>query len=144
MAGWRGDLAAITAALMLAACGSAAAPPAPAPEVTVGAAEQAILQARAAAAPDYAPAAFRQARDKLDAAEAALARGDRERARRLAVEAQVDAELAEATAEKMKNTAVLRDVERSLKALGENLSPPPAPPVIAPPGSARRAPGSAR
>lgn len=72
---------------VLAAC--ATEPP---PTAELAAARAAVEQAGPGA--DYAPKELAAAQTKLSAAQAALARGDNVRARRLAQEAEVDARLA--------------------------------------------------
>jgi hypothetical protein len=89
-----GRLAALAALLVLAACASA-----PAPVQEVADAERALQAASAADAGNLAPAAFDKARQKLAAARSALQGGEHVRARRLAEQALVDAEVAQAAAE---------------------------------------------
>ena len=105
----------------LAACSSAEAP-----RQEMGTAQEAVSQARETEAPQYAPAAFGKANGKLAQAQAALAKGEHERARRLAEEASVDAELAQATAENTRNKAALDKMQRSIKTLQAQVHEAPA------------------
>lgn len=77
----------------LAAC--AGDPP---PEAELGAAEVAVTQAEQANAPAQAPGPYQLARDKLERARDAIEDGENLEARRLAEQALVDAQLAEAQA----------------------------------------------
>lgn len=70
----------------------------PAPNQQVLASEAAVTSATSAGAADLAPTELRTARDKLAQAKAAVAAEHNEHATRLAREAQVDANLAEAKA----------------------------------------------
>ncbi len=82
--------AALAAVFGLAACASDVPPP----TAQLGASSQAVLAAERANALQYAPVDLQTARDKLAAADAAMRADERTRARRLAEQAQVDAELA--------------------------------------------------
>ena len=77
----------------LAACASG-----PQPDAEMAAAELALDQAEDADAAARAPAPYALARDKLERARAAMADGENFEARRLAEQALVDAQLAEAAA----------------------------------------------
>ncbi|HSJ97842.1 MAG TPA: DUF4398 domain-containing protein, partial [Myxococcota bacterium] len=77
----------------LGACAST-----PPPLTDLAAADAAIGAARAAGAADFAPVEFRFAEDKRQAASAALDGRDFPLARQLALQAEVDAALAEAKA----------------------------------------------
>ena len=80
-------------ALSLAACAST-----PPPEGEMARADLAVSQAEDADAATHAPAPYALAQDKLERAHEAVADGDNVEARRLAEQAAVDAELAEAQA----------------------------------------------
>lgn len=88
--GWR------AAAVLSASIGLAACADVPPPTAQLGASSQAIQTAEQAGALRHAPAEFQTAREKLAAADAAMRKDERTRARRLAEEAQVDAQLAAA------------------------------------------------
>jgi len=92
--GWRAA-AILSASLGLAACASEAPPTA-----QLGASAQAVQNAERAGALQYAPVEFQTAREKLGAADNAMRDDDRTRARRLAEEAQVDADLAAVRAQR--------------------------------------------
>ncbi|WP_188262680.1 DUF4398 domain-containing protein [Azospirillum tabaci] len=87
--GWRAA-AILSASLGLAACAGSVPPP----TAQLGASAQAIQQAERAGALEHAPAEFQSAREKLAAADAAMREDERTQARRLAEQAQADAELA--------------------------------------------------
>lgn len=87
--GWRAA-AVLSASLGLAACASDVPPP----TAQLGASTQAVLTAERAGALQYAPVELQAARDKLAAADQAMRADERTRARHLAEQAQVDAELA--------------------------------------------------
>lgn len=92
--GWRAA-AILSASLGLAACASEAPPTA-----QLGASAQAVQNAERAGALQYAPVEFQSAREKLGAADNAMRADDRTKARRLAEEAQVDADLAAVRAQR--------------------------------------------
>jgi hypothetical protein len=105
-------LAAITA---LSAC--AGTPP---PQAEVAAARGMIEQAAPTAA-RYAPEELRDAQAKLGAAEAAMAREENEKARRLAEQAAVDARLALAAANNERMAAAVAEVNEGVRTLREQL-----------------------
>ncbi|MCW2235734.1 DUF4398 domain-containing protein [Azospirillum canadense] len=86
--GWR------AAAVLAAAAGLAACADVPPPTAQLGASAQAVQTAERAGALQYAPAEYQSAREKLGAADTAMRNDDRTKARRLAEEAQVEADLA--------------------------------------------------
>jgi len=88
--------AVLSAALGLAACATDVPPP----TAQLGASSQAVAAAERANALQYAPVELQAARDKLASADAAMRADERTRARRLAEQAQVDAELATARAQR--------------------------------------------
>lgn len=87
--GWKAAVI-LSASLGLAACAGSVPPP----TAQLGASAQAIQQAERAGALEHAPAEFQSAREKLAAADAAMREDERTEARRLAEQAQADAELA--------------------------------------------------
>jgi Domain of unknown function (DUF4398) len=89
----RGGVAGLFAAILLAACGSV-----PPPQEQLAAADLAIRAADAAEAGARAAAPLREARAKLEQARAALEAKEHLAARRLAEQALVDAQRAEAEA----------------------------------------------
>lgn len=105
---WRAA-AVLSAALGMAACASDVPPP----TAQLGAASQAVQEAERANALQYAPVALQSARDKLAAADMAMRADERTRARRLAEEARVDAELATVTSQRAVTQQAATAVRRS-------------------------------
>jgi Domain of unknown function (DUF4398) len=91
--GWRGNIIAVAITAGLAGCASD-----PAPEAELAAAQVAVDEAEEANAPAQASGPYELARDKLDRAREAVEDDDMVEARRLAEQALVDAQLAEAQA----------------------------------------------
>jgi hypothetical protein len=83
----------------------------------VSQAELAVNDATVSEADAYAPVDVRLAREKLDRAQAAYDDGDYDRARRLAEEALVDAQLAEARADNESASAEARALESDVEVL---------------------------
>lgn len=95
--------------------GCASGPP---PRQEMAVADFAVNEAEEAEASRYAPVDLRSARNKLGAAERAMAEGDYVEARRLAEQALVDAQLAEAkarTATQLRNVEALRQSVETLR-----------------------------
>lgn len=90
---WRGIMIGAGLVIGVAACASD-----PAPEAELAAAEVAVDEAEKANAPAQASGPYELARDKLDRARDAMEDGENLEARRLAEQALVDAQLAEAQA----------------------------------------------
>jgi hypothetical protein len=108
----------VSAVLLLAsACASAP----PAPVVPLEAARVAIISAEQADAGRYAGAELSEARQRLAAANAAVAAKDMVAAERFAEQARVEAELAAARTEQAKALAVNREMGRGAEALSEEL-----------------------
>jgi hypothetical protein len=108
--------AAATGALLLNACAST-----PEPKAQLQAAQQAIADAERADAARHAADDLSDARNKLNAANAAAASKDMEQAARLADEARVDAELASARTAALKAQAVTDEMRRGSEALQEEI-----------------------
>jgi Domain of unknown function (DUF4398) len=100
----------------IAACASG-----PAPEAEMGAAELALTQAEDAEAAAHAPAPYALARDKLERARTAMADGENVEARRLAEQALVDAQLAEAEARSAVARESAAELRQSIETLREQL-----------------------
>jgi hypothetical protein len=83
----------------------------------VSQAELAVQDATVSEADAYAPVDVRLAREKLNRAQAAYDDGDYDRARRLAEEALVDAQLAEVRAENESASAEARALESDVEVL---------------------------
>jgi len=104
------------AAAALAACAST-----PPPVGELGAAKATIERAQAPAA-RYAPAQLLAAQEKLTRAQVAFDRKDYERARRLAEEAEADAQLALAMAQSGQARESLSEVQRGIATLQQELT----------------------
>lgn len=116
-------------ALTVAACASG-----PIPNEKIALARQSVQRAEQAGATELAPVELTTARDKLQGAEKAAADHDARRADHLAEQANVDAQLAEATAQEHRSHKAEMELEASLQALRQEASqseppPPPAPPA---------------
>jgi len=108
----RGGVAVLVAAILLAGCGSV-----PPPQEQLAAADLAIRAADEAEAGARAAAPLNQARDKLEQARAALEAKEHLAARRLAEQALVDAQRAEAEASAAAAGEDLEQMQRSLEDL---------------------------
>lgn len=102
---------------LLAGCSS----PPKAPDQALQAAELAIASAEQARVADYASPELGEARDKLTAARAAVAKEEMVSAARLAEQARVDAELAMAKAEAAKAQAVNDELGKNINTLEQEL-----------------------
>ena len=111
--GWRGIVIGAGVVVGLAACASDSAP-----EAELAAAEVAVDEAEEANAPAQASGPYELARDKLERARDAMEDGENLEARRLAEQALVDAQLAEAEARSevaRQNAAELRTSVETLQ-----------------------------
>ncbi len=106
------QLATALAVLFLAGCAST---PAPTAELAVSTA--AVARAVSAGGSDLSSMEMRNARDKLDRANLALAAKDHDRARMLAQQSQVDAQLAQAKAESTKARKAADELQESNRVL---------------------------
>jgi hypothetical protein len=104
-------------ALAITACASAPLPP----TRELQAAQTAIDSAEQARVADYASVELGQARDKLAAAKAAVQQTDMDKARRLAEQSQVDAQLALARAQAVKANQVNEEMLKSTNSLKEEM-----------------------
>jgi len=109
--------AAIAGFLSLSACATAPQPPTQA----LQAAESAIASAEQDRVADYASAELRQAREKLSAARAEVRNEEMVKARYLAEESRVHAQLAAAQAEEIKAKAVNDDMQKSIDTLKQEM-----------------------
>jgi septal ring factor EnvC (AmiA/AmiB activator) len=87
----------VAAAIFMAGCAST-----PAPTEQMAISRAAVSNASSAGGNEFAPLQLKSAMEKMDGAERAMAEKNYERARQLAEQAQVDAQLAEATARSAK------------------------------------------
>jgi hypothetical protein len=106
-----------TGFLALAACASTPQPPTQA----LQAAESAIESAEQARVADYASGELTLAREKLTAARAAVRNEDMVKARYLAEESRVHADLASARAEELKSKAVNDEMRKSIDTLKQEM-----------------------
>ena len=116
MTAWRESAAVVVVACLGLACASKP------PRDALAKAEEAVARARAEDAAEHAPLALRKAEDKLAEARDA-ARDDDEygKARRLAEQAEVDAQLALVEAERAQAEEAHDEVERGVHALEEEI-----------------------
>ena len=95
---------------------------APAPEEQVRLAAQSIAQAESSGAVEFAPVEIKSARDKLSQAKLAMNRDEHLKAKRLADEAMVDANLAEAKARSAKSQKVVEELKESIRVLQQEMN----------------------
>ena len=107
--------------LLVAACASI-----PPPTEQLAASRAAIESAEVAGATKTAPVELAQARDKMSAAQVAVNNRDNERARRLAEEALVDAQLAQAKASTARSREGVEQADNALRMLREEANRPTA------------------
>jgi hypothetical protein len=124
-----GALACAATLLGLAACASS-----PVPNEKIAVARTSVQRAEQSGAPEFAPAEMAAARDKLERAEKAAADKDVQPATMLTEQANIDAQLAEATAQAHKSHKAETELEASLAALRleSNKASDPPPPVVMP------------
>ena len=106
-----------TGSLLAVACASV---PPPTDDVAVSTA--AVAHAVGAGAPALAPEEMRNAREKLERANAAMTAKDYTGARLFAQQAQVDAQLAESRAESAKARKAADEVQEASRALREEMA----------------------
>jgi uncharacterized protein DUF4398 len=117
MSAWKSWSIATAAGALAVGCQSV-----PSPRDAIAEADEAITQARAHDAEQYAPLPLREAEDKVQKARAEARDHDQYgTARRFAEQAQVDAQLALAEAEKAKTQENVDELERTVRALEEEL-----------------------
>lgn len=123
-------LAAGLALAVLAGCASQRAAEAE-PALAAGAAS--LEAARAAGAPEYAPVLLDAASAKLERAQLLLSHGDARQARQLAQEADLDAQLARASAGAERSQRALTEIEAALRTLRQEVERTPPPAAVNPP-----------
>jgi len=104
--------AGVVAGLGLAACAST-----PIPNEKIAVARASVQQAEQSGAPELAPVEMAAARDKLARAEKAAANRDEQPATQLAEQANIDARLAEATAQQQRSHKAAMEFDASMQAL---------------------------
>lgn len=102
--------------------GCASVPP---PDEQIGQAQSAIDAAEQAEATSFAPVELREAKRKLDEARAMMEDEEYETARRLAEQAEVDAELARLKAGSAKAEAAANEVQQGIRTLRDELDTVP-------------------
>jgi hypothetical protein len=107
--------AALSAALFALSAVAYAASPIPAEKIAV--AKSSLQRAEQSGAPEFAPVEMAAARDKLGRAEKALADHNKQSATQLAEQADADAQLAEATAQRQKSHKAATEFDASMQAL---------------------------
>ena len=117
----RSALLAVSAAAWLGGCAST-----PVPTTELAVAEAAVKRASTSSTSENAPAELQLATDKLASARQAVASKDYERARQLADEAQVDAQVAELRAQSNRSRKAATESHDAARALGEELPRQPA------------------
>jgi len=93
----------------------------PPPTQQVNMATQAIAQAESSGAFEFAPVELKSARDKLAQAKHAMDKEENDKARRLADEAMIDANLAEAKARSAKSQKVVEEMKESIRVLRQEM-----------------------
>jgi hypothetical protein len=104
--------ACLAAALGLAACAST-----PIPDEKIAVAKAEVQHAEQSGAPELAPVEMAAARDKLARAEKAAADREAQPATQLAEQANIDARLAEATAQQQRSHKAAMEFDASMQAL---------------------------
>jgi len=102
--------------------GCASTPPAPTAEMTQ--AKAAIEQAQRAGAREYATEDLNNSLQKMDQAEAAIAKGDNAQGSWLVKESYADAHLAQLTAQSAKSAKAASDVDESIQTLQQEANRP--------------------
>jgi uncharacterized protein DUF4398 len=108
----RGATACVAIGVGLAACAST-----PVPNEKIAVAKASVQRAEQSGAPELAPVEMAAARDKLARAEKAAADRDAQPATQLAEQANVDARLAEATAQQQRSHKAATEFDASMQAL---------------------------
>ena len=117
--GWRQPLATVGLIAAAAALAGCASPPAPVEQLAV--AEAAVQRASTASTTEMAAPELRVATDKLAAARSAMADDDRDRARRLAEQAEVDALVAEMQAQARRSVKAAQETQDAARVLREEM-----------------------
>jgi hypothetical protein len=105
------------AALGVVMVGLAACASTPIPNEKIAVAKASVQRAEQSGAPELAPVELAAARDKLNRAEKAAADHDAQPATTLAEQANVDAQLAEATAAQQRSHKAAMEFDASMQAL---------------------------
>ncbi len=97
------------------------------PEGAIAQADLAVRQASESKAPVYAPTEFRLAQEKAQGAQRALSAEEYDQARRLAEQAVIDAQLAQARAEAADAQKNTEETRKTINALRSEANRPTAP-----------------
>lgn len=113
-------LAVVTFSILFGGCSSSNLP---SPQLTasIATADEAVKQARAEDAQEFAPLELQMAEQKMKDAHLAVANKNPERAGRLADQAMVDAKLASIKSRNAKQQEAVRDLQRSIQTLREEI-----------------------
>jgi uncharacterized protein DUF4398 len=114
---WRTMTISVAGTLLVCACASTP----PAPTADLQSAAQAIATADQARIPDTTAPELGEAREKLTAAQAAVAAQHMQEADRLALESRADAELASATSQASKDQLINDEIVRSTATLSQEM-----------------------
>ncbi len=106
-----------TGAAILALLAAAGCATTPIPNEKIAVAKASLQHAEQSGAPELAPVEMSEARDKLSRAEKAAADHDAQPATELAEQANIDAQLAEATAQEKKSHKAAMEFDASMQAL---------------------------
>lgn len=106
----------IAAAMLVAGCASV-----PAPVEQMATSREAVSNASNAGGNEFAPLQFKSAMEKMDAAEKAVVAKDYVRARQLAEQAQVDAQLAGAMARSAKAKKAADELQEGSRILRQEI-----------------------
>ncbi len=106
----------VGAAIFIAGCAGI-----PAPTEQIAVSKAAVSGATGAGGNEFAPQALKSAMEKMDAAERAMADEDYLRARQLAEQAQVDAQLAAATARSAKAQKAAQELQEDNRVLQQEI-----------------------
>lgn len=106
----------LVTAILIVGCASM-----PAPTEQMAVSKAAVTSASSAGGNEFAPVELKSAMEKMDAAEQAMADKDYPRARQLAEEAQVDAQLAAATARSAKAQKAARELQEDNRVLRQEI-----------------------
>lgn len=109
----------VAAAVFIAGCANT--PPNPAPTEQMAVSKAALSNAVSAGGNEFAPLPLKSAMEKMNGAEKALAEKDYVRARQLAEQAQVDAQLAEAMARSAKAQKAADALQEDSRVLRQEL-----------------------
>jgi len=120
---WMGRATAAAAVLMWAGCVST-----PVPNEKIALAKSSVQRAEQAGATEFAPVELAAAREKLSSAEQAASHRDTQPASDLAEQADVDAQLAEATAMQQKAHKAAAEFDVSLQTLRQESTRSSQPP----------------